>query len=130
VPAETHPPLDAAQANEEIAELRRKLARLGAVNMDALQELNDLAAAKRALEEIIAKINDDSRKLFTETFNAIRTNFTFCSLMDIPPSRQVVDHQAAYKARRLRTSPRWRPGVPVDFGGVPGAWGGRTCNEL
>ena len=31
--------------------------------------------AKRALEEIIAKINDDSRKLFTETFNAIRTNF-------------------------------------------------------
>jgi chromosome segregation protein len=69
--------------------LRRKLARLGAVNMDALQELNDLearaaslqaqyddlAAAKRALEEIIAKINDDSRKLFTETFTAIRTNF-------------------------------------------------------
>src|SRR5205823_4935978 len=35
----------------------------------------DLAAAKRALEEIIAKINDDSRKLFTETFAAIRTNF-------------------------------------------------------
>jgi chromosome segregation protein len=77
------------QANEEIAELRRKLARLGAVNMDALQELNDLearaaslqaqyddlAAAKRALEEIIAKINADSRQLFTETFAAIRTNF-------------------------------------------------------
>jgi chromosome segregation protein len=82
-------PLDTTQANEEIAELRRKLARLGAVNMDALQELNelesratalqaqydDLAAAKRALEEIIAKINDDSRKLFAETFAAIRTNF-------------------------------------------------------
>jgi chromosome segregation protein len=81
--------IDAAQTNEEIAELRRKLARLGAVNMDALQELNDLegraaslqaqyddlAAAKRSLEEIIAKINDDSRKLFVETFNAIRTNF-------------------------------------------------------
>jgi chromosome segregation protein len=57
--------------------------------MDALQELNDLEAraatlqaqyddlaeAKRSLEEIIAKINEDSRKLFTETFNAIRTNF-------------------------------------------------------
>jgi chromosome segregation protein len=83
------PPLDAAQVNEEIAELRRKLARLGAVNLDALQELtdlearaaslqaqyDDLASAKRSLEEIIAKINDDSRKLFTETFAAIRTNF-------------------------------------------------------
>src|SRR5262249_10128369 len=77
------------QANEEIAELRRKLTRLGAVNMDALQELtelgaraaslqaqyDDLAAAKRSLEEIIAKINDDSRRLFTETFATIRTNF-------------------------------------------------------
>ncbi len=81
--------LDAAQANEEIADLRKKLARLGAVNMEALQELtdletraaslqaqyDDLAAAKRALDEIIAKINDDSRRLFTETFTAIRTNF-------------------------------------------------------
>ncbi len=77
------------QANEEIAELRRKLARLGAVNLDALQELadlearaaglqaqyDDLAAAQRALQDIIAKINDDSRKLFVETFTAIRTNF-------------------------------------------------------
>jgi chromosome segregation protein len=83
------PPLDLAQVNEEIAELRRKLARLGSVNLDALQELtelearagslqaqyDDLASAKRSLEEIIAKINDDSRKLFTETFAAIRTNF-------------------------------------------------------
>ncbi len=83
------PPLDPSQVNEEIAELRRKLARLGAVNMDALQELtdlearaaalqaqyDDLASAKRSLEEIIAKINDDSRKLFTDTFAAIRTNF-------------------------------------------------------
>jgi chromosome segregation protein len=81
--------LDPTQANEEIAELRRKLARLGAVNMEALQELaeletraaslqaqyDDLAAAKRSLEEIIAKINEDSRKLFIETFDAIRTNF-------------------------------------------------------
>jgi chromosome segregation protein len=85
----TEPPLDTGQANEEIEELRRKLARLGAVNMEALQELaeletraaslqaqyDDLAAAKRSLEEIIAKINEDSRKLFTETFASIRTNF-------------------------------------------------------
>jgi chromosome segregation protein len=81
--------LDPNQANEEIAELRRKLSRLGSVNLEALQELNeletraaalqaqynDLDAAKRELEEIIAKINEDSRRLFTETFAMIQSNF-------------------------------------------------------
>jgi chromosome segregation protein len=75
--------------NEEIAELRRKLARLGSVNLDSLQELSelesraanlqtqfdDLTAAKKSLEEIINTINQDSRRLFTETFAAIRTHF-------------------------------------------------------
>src|SRR5262249_5370084 len=81
--------LDPAVANEEIAELRRKLSRLGSVNLDSLQELaeletragtlrsqsDDLTAAKRSLEEIIATINPDSRRLFTETFDAVRTHF-------------------------------------------------------
>src|SRR5262249_30054360 len=63
--------------------------RLGSVNPDALQELqeletragtlktqhDDLVAAKRSLEEIIEKINEDSRQLFTATFDAIRTHF-------------------------------------------------------
>jgi chromosome segregation protein len=76
-------------ADEEIAELRRKLARLGSVNLDAIQELadlearagtlqvqyDDLTAAQRALQDIIAKINVDSTRLFTETFAAIRTHF-------------------------------------------------------
>jgi chromosome segregation protein len=76
-------------AEEEIAELRRKLSRLGSVNLDALQELaelearssslqtqfNDLTSAKRSLEEIIAKINQDSRRLFSESFATIRTHF-------------------------------------------------------
>jgi chromosome segregation protein len=80
---------DPAAANEEIAELRRKLNRLGSVNLDSLQELaeletratalqaqyDDLAAAKHSLEEIISKINHDSRRLFTETFSSIRTHF-------------------------------------------------------
>jgi chromosome segregation protein len=80
---------DAAAANEEIAELRRKLSRLGSVNLESLQELadletraralqtqyDDLSAAKRSLEEIIAKINSDSRRLFTDTFTTIRTHF-------------------------------------------------------
>jgi chromosome segregation protein len=82
-------PLDPTQANEEIAELRRKLSRLGSVNLDSLQELaeletragtlqtqfEDLTAAKRSLEEIINKINADSRRLFAETFATIRTHF-------------------------------------------------------
>jgi chromosome segregation protein len=74
---------------QEIEELRRKLSRLGSVNLDALQELadlearagalhiqyDDLTSAQKALQEIIAKINVDSRKLFSETFAAIRAHF-------------------------------------------------------
>jgi chromosome segregation protein len=74
---------------QEIEELRRKLSRLGSVNLDALQELadleaqagalhiqyDDLTSAQKVLQEIIAKINVDSRKLFSETFAAIRTHF-------------------------------------------------------
>jgi chromosome segregation protein len=81
--------LDPLVVNEEIAELRRKLSRLGSVNLDSLQELteletraatlqtqnDDLISAKRSLEEIINAINQDSRQLFTETFAAIRTHF-------------------------------------------------------
>jgi chromosome segregation protein len=81
--------LDPNQANEEIADLRRKLSRLGSVNLEALQELNeletraqtlqgqydDLAAAKNSLEEIINTINADSRRLFSETLETIRLNF-------------------------------------------------------
>ena len=78
-----------AQADEEIAELRRKLAKLGSVNLEALEELreletrattlqtqfDDLAAAKHSLEEIISKINQDSRRLFMETFATVQTHF-------------------------------------------------------
>jgi chromosome segregation protein len=77
------------RANEEIEELRRKLSRLGNVNLEALQELNeletrastlkvqfdDLTAAKRSLEEIISKINQDSRRVFSEMFQTIRVHF-------------------------------------------------------
>jgi len=77
------------EAQKEIEELRRKLTRLGNVNLEALQELSelekraaslrgqadDLTSAKRSLEEIIGKINEDSRKLFTDTFEAVRTHF-------------------------------------------------------
>jgi chromosome segregation protein len=92
-PAPEEPPAtgggDALTPEQEIEELRRKLSRLGSVNLDAIQEqselearagtlqiqYDDLTAAQRALEDIIGRINGDSRRLFTETFAAIRTHF-------------------------------------------------------
>src|SRR5262249_24083336 len=76
-------------AIDEIEELRRKLARLGAVNLEALQELadlekrstelqtqhDDLTRSQMQLLEIIHRINQDSRKLFSESFANIRTHF-------------------------------------------------------
>jgi chromosome segregation protein len=76
-------------AQQEIDELRRKLARLGSVNMEALEELarveaehgglkaqhDDLNAARQSLQQVIDTINADSRKLFTETLTAVRTYF-------------------------------------------------------
>jgi chromosome segregation protein len=82
-------PFDPQAAQLEIDELRRKLSRLGSVNMEALEELNelegravslktqfdDLHAAKKSAEEIIFKINIDSKRLFLETFAVVRTHF-------------------------------------------------------
>ncbi len=77
------------EVEAEIADLRRKITNLGAVNMDALNELSDLEErhgilsgqyqdlidAKESLEKIIHRINADSRRLFSETLEAIRINF-------------------------------------------------------
>src|SRR5262249_10207824 len=74
---------------EEVAELRRKLAKLGGVNLEAIDELrelearhtnlqvqfDDLTASQRTLQDIIERINTDSRRLFTETFEAIKAHF-------------------------------------------------------
>ena len=75
--------------NEEIAHLKEKIRKLGNVSLESLQELqeiegrakdlqthhDDLLSAQGSLMEIIAKINSDSRKLFTETYEQIRTHF-------------------------------------------------------
>jgi chromosome segregation protein len=89
----SRPPLagvaDISAAHAEVEDLRRKLNRLGSVNMEALEELTrveaefntlnaqheDLAAARRSLQEVIDTINADSRRLFTDTLAAVRGYF-------------------------------------------------------
>lgn len=82
-------PFDAQAARLELDELKRKLSRLGSVNMEALDELNrlegevselhrqhaDLMDAQKSLQEIISQINTDSRKLFLETLSSVRGYF-------------------------------------------------------
>jgi len=78
-----------AAIEEHVQKLRRKLKALGHVNTEALEsleelesrhahlsaQLQDLVEAKTALEEIIRRINGESRRLFTETFEVIRGHF-------------------------------------------------------
>ena len=69
--------------------LRKQLKLMGAVNTDSLRDLEmletrytqlaaqlqDLVEARQTLEDIIRKINSESRRLFVETFETIRANF-------------------------------------------------------
>jgi chromosome segregation protein len=80
------PPEDAAA---EIEDVRRRIAKLGSVNLEALEQLaaerarerqirgefDDLTAAQRQLLELIEQINTDSRRLFTETLDTVRGHF-------------------------------------------------------
>ncbi len=73
----------------EINELKGKISRLGNVNIDAISEqstleerhasltaaLADIHDAKQQLEELIGKINEDSRIRFAESFAAVRNEF-------------------------------------------------------
>ncbi|MGQ0637051.1 MAG: hypothetical protein ACT4QC_20775 [Planctomycetaceae bacterium] len=90
------PPLDPAlrerldaESEEQINRLRRKLKQLGPVSAESLSELDelegryarlngqlqDLVAARDTLEEIIRRINAESKRMFVETFGQIRANF-------------------------------------------------------
>ncbi|RMF98755.1 MAG: chromosome segregation protein SMC, partial [Planctomycetota bacterium] len=73
-----------------IEELRRKINHLGNVNLEALAELeelearythlksqfDDLTTAKNSLLKIIERIDADSRKLFSATFQQIKEHFS------------------------------------------------------
>lgn len=77
------------QSEKQIKSLRLFLQEAGDVNMTAIEELekhqvrytfinqqmDDMAASKGELAQIIAQLDSESRKLFRETFEAIRTNF-------------------------------------------------------
>ncbi|MCL2306194.1 MAG: chromosome segregation protein SMC, partial [Planctomycetaceae bacterium] len=73
----------------EIETLRARIQKLGGVNLDAIETLeeletryttlsnhyNDFLSAKKATAKIIEKINVDSQRLFEETFEGVRLHF-------------------------------------------------------
>ncbi|MGH7201369.1 MAG: chromosome segregation protein SMC, partial [Planctomycetaceae bacterium] len=81
---EVRPELEA-----RVSRLRKKLKLMGSVNTDSLRGLDeleerfaylsaqrqDLVEAKAALEDIIRRINHESKRLFVETFERIRSHF-------------------------------------------------------
>lgn len=82
--SEVRPELEAT-----VERLRKKLKMMGAVNADSLADLDeleerhtrlsaqlqDLVEAKRTLEDVIRRINAESKRLFAETFESIREHF-------------------------------------------------------
>jgi chromosome segregation protein len=81
--------VDWEQIREQIADLRGKIERLGNVNVDAIDQqkdledrneflttqVEDLNQSKRQLEQLIERINKESRDKFAVTFEQIRQNF-------------------------------------------------------
>jgi chromosome segregation protein len=77
------------QVKGEINELRGKIERLGNVNLDAIEEqatleerhtflanqVQDLNESKAQLQQLISRLNKQSREKFVETFEQIRMNF-------------------------------------------------------
>ncbi len=73
----------------QVNRLRRKIKMMGSINSDSLKDLDelecrfeymksqldDLGEAKSSLEEIIRRINVESRRLFVDTFDVIRVHF-------------------------------------------------------
>ncbi len=87
-PRERHA-VDRKKVEQEINQIRDGLHRIGAVNVDALEELEeiesrfeaisaqygDLSQAKASLERLMAKLNTESRNLFLSTVETVRGHF-------------------------------------------------------
>ncbi len=85
----SHEERDWDQVSAEITELRAKMERLGNVNLDAINELeelekrhaflagqrDDLTEAHRQLQQLIGSLNEESQQRFTTAFEQIRENF-------------------------------------------------------
>jgi chromosome segregation protein len=83
------PPDVTPEMLESIPNLEEKLARIGPVNMYALEEqqelekrhgflkvqFEDLDSARVSLKDVISRINRRSRSLFQETFESVKNNF-------------------------------------------------------
>ena len=77
------------EIENRVNRLRKQIKLMGSVNTDSLRDLEmlesrytqlaaqlqDLVEARQTLEDIIRKINAESRRLFAETFETIRKNF-------------------------------------------------------
>ena len=82
-------PPDRSELDAEIETLRRKLATMTSVNMEALAEaeslterltgleiqLADVTNAKLAIEQLVSRIDDESRRLLGETIETVRGHF-------------------------------------------------------
>jgi len=85
----TESQVDWEKIREEIAELRSKIERLGNVNLDAITEqeeldkrneflssqVEDLNNSKLQLQQLISRLNKQSRERFGKTFEEIRVHF-------------------------------------------------------
>jgi len=86
---EAAPEIDWNRVEALVHEMTQRLDSMGPVNLDAIQEydeleqrhtfletqLMDLENSKTELLDVIAKINQTTRKLFAETFEKVRVNF-------------------------------------------------------
>ncbi|MHC4745470.1 MAG: AAA family ATPase, partial [Planctomycetota bacterium] len=81
--------VDWEEIREEISQLRGKIERLGNVNVDAIAEqedlekrheflstqVQDLNSSKAQLQQLINRLNKQSRERFTQTFEQVRVHF-------------------------------------------------------
>jgi len=87
--AGTDPRTDWAAVLEQVNQMQEKIDSMGPVNLVAIDEYQeveerfaflstqheDLVTAKKELEEVVARIDKQSREMFTETFEKVRANF-------------------------------------------------------
>ena len=88
--AESEQGIDWDQIESLVKEMSQRIDSMGPINLEAIQEYdeleqrytfleqqyNDLTNSKAELLDVIAKINVTTRKLFAETFEQIRVNFS------------------------------------------------------